>query len=405
MTGMPLCCLLVLLAQNVAPAPNSSASDLSAAIALAESGQNAAALAAMQKIAAANPEDHVTRLWIANVHMRMAHPDLAESVYRSVIVEDPRNVDALVGLGTALLHQDRISEALDELRRAEELAPESPNVVGALAGAYQLAGDDRRSISYRQRLVTMSPTTANVMLLEDARRTHGHRIETQAYDEDFTGPTPSTHASDIAFNFRASEVIRIVGRAQLQRKFGRSEDREGGGIEWRWTPWGTFTGQVLVGDDNRVLPQRDILGRIDYGYRRATWTGQVRYFDLFGANVWMLSPAATVALSSRWTVGVRYALTSTDFATVTGIQNHTLDLRAAHQMRPRIWLKGGFVRGVDNFDNFSIDRAGEFHAKTATGGVELLLPSLTSIVGRYEYQWRPDHVRMGRATVSLVQAF
>src|SRR6185503_4558481 len=112
-------------------------------------------------------------------------------------------------------------------------------------------------------LVTMSPTTANVMLLEDARRAHGHRIETQAYDEDFTGPTPSTHASDIAINFRASEVIRIIGRAQLQRKFGRSEDREGGGIEWRWTPRETFMGQVLVGDDNRVLPQRDILGRID----------------------------------------------------------------------------------------------------------------------------------------------
>ena len=210
MTGMPLCCLLVLLAQNVAPAPNSSASDLSAAIELAESGQNAAALVAMQKIAAANPEDHVTRLWIANVHMRMGHPDRAESVYRSVTVEDPRNVDALVGLGTALLHQDRISEALDALTRAEELAPESPDVVRALAGAYQLAGNDRRSISYRQRLVTMSPTTANMMLLEDARRAHGHRIETQAYDEDFTGSTPASarrkrrliHAIDACLRYR-----------------------------------------------------------------------------------------------------------------------------------------------------------------------------------------------------------
>jgi hypothetical protein len=243
------------------------------------------------------------------------------------------------------------------------------------------------------------------MLLEDARRAHGHRIETQAYDEDFTGPTQSTRASDIAINYRLSEVVRVIGRGQLQTKFGRREDREGGGIEWRWTPWGTITGQVLVGNSNRVMPQRDYLGRVDYGYHSATWTGQVRYFDFFGANVLMVSPGVTVAPLPRWTVGLRYALTSTDFATVTGIQSHTFDVRVARELRPRIWARGGYVRGVENFENFSIDRAGEFRANTAMGAIQILLPSLTSIVGSYDYQWRPDDVRMGRASIALVQAF
>jgi Tfp pilus assembly protein PilF len=403
---MLLSLFLLLLAQEVAPAPNAAASsDLSAAIELAQSGQNAEALVAMQKIAAANPEDLLTRLWIANVHMRMGHPELAEPVYRSIAVEDPNNVDAWVGLGTALLHQDRIVEGLDALKRAEEIAPENPGVVGALAAAYQLAGDDRQSIAYRQRLVTMSPTRANVMLLEDARRAHGHRFETQAYDEDFNGPTQSTRASDIAINYRLSEVVRVIGRAQLQTKFGRREDREGGGIEWRWTPWGTITGQVLVGDGNRVLPQRDYLGRIDYGYRSATWTGQLRYFDFFGANVLMFSPGVTLGPAPRWTVGLRYALTSTDFATVTGVKSHTFDLRVARELTPRIWARGGYVRGIEDFENFSFDRAGEFRANTAIGTLQILLPSLTSIVGSYDYQWRADDVRMGRASIALVQAF
>ena len=403
---MLLSLFLLVMAQDAAPAPNTAtASDLSAAIELAQSGQNAEALVAMQKIAAANPEDHLTRLWIANVHMRMGHPELAEPIYRSIAIEDPDNVDAWVGLGTALLHQDRIVEGLDVLRRTEEIAPENPNVVGALAAAYQLAGDDRRSISYRQRLVTMSPTRANVMLLEDARRAHGHRVETQAYDEDFSGPTQSTRASDIAINYRLSEVVRVIGRAQLQTKFGRREDREGAGIEWRWTPWGTFTGQVLVGDGNRVLPQRDYLGRIDYGYRSATWTAQLRYFDFFGANVVMLSPGVTLAPAPRWTVGLRYALTSTDFAAVTGIKSHTFDVRVARELTPRIWARGGYIRGVENFENFSIDRAGEFRANTATAAVQILLPSLTSIVGSYDYQWQADDVRMGRVSIALVQAF
>lgn len=403
---MLLSVFLLLLAQDVVPASNTAASsDLSIAIELAQAGQNAEALAAMQKIAAAHPEDHVTRLWIANVHMRMGHPELAEPVYRSITIDDPGNVDAWVGLGTALLHEDRIVEGLDVLRRAEQIGSENPNVIGALATAYQLAGDDRRSIEYRQRLVTMAPTRANVMLLEEARRAHGHRIETQAYDEDFTGPTQSTRASDVVVNYRLSEAVRVIGRAQLQTKFGRREDREGAGIEWRWTPWGTVTGQVLVGSSNRVMPQRDYLGRIDYGYHSTTWTGQVRYFDLFGANVLMLSPGVTVAPLPRWTVGLRYALTSTDFGTVTGIQSHTFDVRVARELTPRIWARGGYVRGVENFENFSIDRAGEFRANTAIGAIQILLPSLTSIVGSYDYQWRPDDVRMGRASIALVQAF
>src|SRR5262249_15883125 len=170
---MLLALVLLLLAQDVAPSPNTATiSDLSAAIELAQAGRNAEALVAMQKIAAANPEDHLARLWIANVHMQMGHPELAESVYPSILLQDAGNVDAWGGLGTAFLHQDRIVEGLDALTRAEEIAPENPNVIGALASAYQLAGDDRRSISYRQRLVTLSPTKSNVMLLEDARRAY-----------------------------------------------------------------------------------------------------------------------------------------------------------------------------------------------------------------------------------------
>jgi len=403
---MLLSLFLLLLAQDLAPAPNAAApSDLSAAIELTQSGRNAEALVAMQKIAAANPEDHLTRLWIANVYMRMGQPELAEPIYHSITLEDPRNVDALVGLGSALLHENRIVESLAVLTRAEEMAPENPSVVGALASASQLAGDDRRSILYRQRLVTLSPTRANVMLLEDARRAYGHRIEAQAYDEDFSSPTPSTRVSDIAIDYRLSDVVRVIGRGQLQTMSGQREDLEGGGLAWRWTPWGTFTGQVLIGDGNRVLPRGDYLGRIDYGYRRATWTGQLRYYDFFGATVLMLSPGVTVAPTPRWTIGLRYALTSTDYTTVTGMRNNTFDVSVARELTPRIWARGGFVRGVDNFDNFTIDEAGEFHAKTASAALQILLPSLTSIVGSYDYQWRQDDVRMGRARITLVQAF
>jgi Tfp pilus assembly protein PilF len=403
---MLLSFLLLLLAQDVAqPGPNTVAVDLPAAIQLAQEGHDAEALAALQKIAAADPNDHLTRLWIANVYARMGHADTAEAIYHSIVLEDPRNVDAWVGLGTVLLRQDRVSQGLDALRRAEELAPQNPNVWAALASAYQLSGDTQQSLTYRQRLATVSPTVVNQMDLESARRDHGHHFESQTFGEDYNGRTPTTRGEDLALNYRVSETFRVIGRGQVQRKFDRNEDRFGGGAEWRWTPWGTLSGQVLINDHNRVLPQRDYMGRVDYGYHRATYTGTLRYFDFFGANTTMFSPAVTVALTPRWTGAVRYAFTTTDTATVNGVESHTFEIRAAHEIKARIWARGGYISGIENFDQFSIDHTGEFRAKTVNGSVQILLPSLTSIVGSYDYQWRKNGVHMGRVYVSLVQAF
>jgi len=402
---MLLSLFLLLLAQNVAPASNAAAVDLTAAIQLAQEGRNGEALAALQKIAAADPNDHVPRLWIASVHARMGHPDLAETVYRTITLEDSRNVDAWVGLGTVLLQQDRISEGLEALKRAEQLAPENPNVWTALANGYRLAGEHTESIAYYERLATTSPTPTNRVNLENARREYRHRFESQSFGEDYNGSTPATRGGDLGVNFRVAESMRVIGRWQVQKKFNRTENRGGGGFEWRWTPWGTLTGQVLMNDSDRVLPQRDYLARVDYGYHRATYSAALRYFDFFGANATMFSPGVTVAVTPRWTLGGRYAFTTADTATSTAVESHTLDLRAAHEIAPRIWVRGGYIRGIENFDQFSIDHIGDFRANTANAGVQFLFPSLTSIVASYDYQWRHNSVRMGRVNVSLVQGF
>src|SRR5947199_9665845 len=110
---MLLSLFLLLLAQDVAPPVNNIAPDLPAAIQLAQDGRNAEALAALQKIAAANPDDHLTRLWIASVQTRMRHPELAQPIYHSIVLEDPRNVDAWIGLGTVLLQQDQIDAGIE----------------------------------------------------------------------------------------------------------------------------------------------------------------------------------------------------------------------------------------------------------------------------------------------------
>jgi hypothetical protein len=67
-----------------------------AAVQAANDGRDLEALASFQQLASANPNDHAARLWIARLHARMGHQDLAEPVYRSVLLEDPGNIDAMI---------------------------------------------------------------------------------------------------------------------------------------------------------------------------------------------------------------------------------------------------------------------------------------------------------------------
>jgi len=60
---------------------------------------------------------------------------------------------------------------------------------------------------------------------------------------------------------------------------------------------------------------------------------------------------------------------------------------------------------VESFDTFSTDRLGEFRANTVSGGLRIDLPTLTSILGVYEFQWREQDVNMSRITISFAQRF
>ena len=407
---------LLILAQGAQPAPAPApapatqtvpglAAGLPEAMQLAQQGHNEAALKALQKINAQDPNDHLTRLWIAKVHDQMGRPDLAEAVYRSIVLEDPNFVDALIGAGMTAMEQDQIDDAIDFLTRAEAITPQNPNVLAALGRAYALSGRDVRSLGYYQRNATALPTERNVIALESAKKQAQNRLESQTYDEQFNDKIAATRGEDIAANFRMGDTLRLFGRGQVQTKFGSREQRFGGGAEWRWTPATTITGQALVNTNNKIMPQHDYLGRVDYGYHRVTSTAMVRYFDFFGANVTMVSPGVTYDVNPQWTLSLRYAYTSTTTTTVAGTQGHTIDFRAAHEIKPRLWVRGGYVHGVDNFDLYTVDQIGNFKSTTVLGQAQYIFRTLTSIVGTVSHQTRDGGVHMNRFTLGLTQAF
>jgi YaiO family outer membrane protein len=399
--------LLVILLPVAAVAqelPPTSVPALEAAIVLADEGRNDEALVAFRQRAAADPSDHVARIWIATLQERMGHSDLAEPVYRSVLLEDPSNVDAMLGVAAILVKKGEADEATEILEAAAEREPESAAVFVLLGRAHRLAGRDVRAIESLERAVNISPSDDIYSELERARLFYMHRVATQGFTEQFNSTMPDSRSGEVMINYRVRDRLRVVGRGGVQRKFGVSDQRGGGGLEWRWTPTTTLWGQVLVGPDNLVMPQGDYAGAVGYTHGPAVWSASVRHFDFTGARTTVLSPAVEWLVSSRLLVDLRYAVSWTDVA--TGAEaGYSAQFTGDYRLHRRAWLRLGYAAGVDNFDNFSIDTIGNFRANAMAVGVRIPLVTLTTIGANYERQWRRDDVEMGRITISLQQQF
>lgn len=397
---LSLLLMTALLAQDSGARPPS----LDAGIQLAGEGRDRDALAMFQRVAAADPANHAARIWIARLHERMGHPARAEAVYRSVLLEDRDNVEAMRGVGRTLLALDQTADAIAMLERADSLAPTNPEILAELGKAHAAAGHGALSVSYYRRAVAAAPTLSHRMASEQARRAYDHRVSLRGFQEQFSGPTPDTRASDLDLNLRLSSRLRGFARGQVQRKFRQTEYRAGGGAEWRWKPDTTLTGHAIVGPGNDVIPRGDYGGDITYAYHQTGVTGGVRYFDFGRLHTVVLSPAGTWWPTERLSLGLQYALalTSLPGRTVTG---HTGQLRGSYEVHPRVWADLGYTRGVDDFENFSIERTGDVRANTGSAGVRIELPSLTSVKGMYEYQRRPGGPTMGRITLTLSQRF
>lgn len=401
--------ILILLAGApvVAPAAAQPLPTHEEAAALARRGEYAAALAAFRQWAAANPRDHEARLWIGRLHLWMRNPDRAEAVFRSILIEDPSNLEAMIGLGDALLAVGRIDEALAVLHRAEGLAAGNPDILAALGRAYQLNADTSLALAYLERAVLVAPTDQNRRALERVRADHHHKVQSTTFVERFSeDAADDTRSADLRISVRLTDRLRAIGRGQYQRQFGLRDQRGGGGIEWRWRPDLTLATHLLAGPDNLVLPEVDTGAELRLARWPAEWVASYRYVDVFDARVSIPSIGVTWWSDERAWISARYYLSITDYDRTAGtVEGHAGIFDAGFRVVPRLAVTLGYARGNDDFETLTPDRIGNFEAHTASVGLYLDLPSLTSFVGLYRRQWRRDGVEVDRLTFGFVQRF
>jgi YaiO family outer membrane protein len=376
---------------------------------LARSGAYEEALDRFRSIAAANPRDLDAREWIARLHAIMGHQRQAEDVYRSILVEQPDRLDALVGLGAALTAQGRLEEARPILSRAEKLSPNDLEVLAA-QGRLNLEDEQNRlALGYYGRATLIAPEQSDLQLnLEEAHRRWDHRLEATYFNEVFSEEIDQTQSADVALNFRVTDRLRAFGRGQQERRFSETDQRGGGGLDWRVNrPWLTsFQAHALVGPGNLVLPEVEVGFGLGWSNRKVSLMalGTLYNFDA-GADMWTFGPVIRLNFTDNVALSASLMRTLTDFGLDELVGDSAGKISVGFRIHPRVWLEAGYAGGIEDFDRMTVDRLGEFGANTVSGTVRLDLRSLSSIVGSYEYQQIEDRTEMGRLTLRFIQRF
>lgn len=397
---------LAITAATQAPAAQPAADARAQAEQLARSGSYAAALERFQALAAANPDDVDARVWIGRLYAWMGQYERAIGVYESIIATQPQHLDALIGLGDALVRTGRLREAGVVLTQAEAQAPENAVMLAAQGRLHRALGHMDLALAYYQRALVIDSSPAVRLEVEALRRHRAHRLELGYFLERFNlEDIPDPQAGSGTINFRVDERLRVVGTVQHERKFSISETRGGGGVEWQARPAVQAHGGVLIGGDGLILPKVDGYGGVNYTRGRATWSFDLRFAEFESLDVQIGGAGLRLALPRQTSAWANYYRFATDYPVGLSDIVHSWALGASGHPDPRWTLGVEYTRGPDQLDMLTIDRTGAFETNTYSAFFDVLVSPMFSAQGRYDYQDRPNEIRMHRATLRLVHRF
>lgn len=373
---------------------------------MAKSGNYAAALKQFQALAAANPDDIEARLWIARLHAQMGHPEHAVDVYKSILAVQPQQLDALVGVGQSLVKLGRFAEASDALNRAEALAADRPSVLAAQGQLHQAANRTTLALAYYERALTLDPGNVEIRGMADALRAErGHRIELDYDFQHLNTDVDDSHLGTFELNARAADALRVFGRGQVERVFGLTDERVGGGVELSMTRQATLTVGAMFGFDPVYLPESDVFVEVAAQQRRARFGFLVQRAIFENSDLWLVGPELTVRLTDGVDASIDYFHGTTALEGVpNGIGTETVDVRISGPVSKRVRLGAGFTHGIDRRDWLTSDRI-TFESDTFALRATCSFSPFVSLELGYDFQTRPDDVKVQRARAGLTYRF
>jgi tetratricopeptide (TPR) repeat protein len=369
---------------------------------LAASGAYEEALKRFQALAAANPDDIPARLWIGRLHLRMGQPRRAAAVFESIVAADAKNVEALSGLGTALVDAGEMERAADALDRAEALAPDRQDVLAAQGRRHAALGRATLALAYYGKALAADPGNVEIRNLSQAlRASRAHRVTLGYNFQRFDSSTGTFNSGYIEANARVTDALRVFAAGELLRQEDHNEGRGGGGIEWLAHPRVQLRAGAIGGGD-AWLPTLDAFADAVVAQRRVRWLVTVRYFDFDGADLWIAGPGVAVDVLPRLTLLTQYlrGRTGFDASESVGSDNATFGVHARPSDRVGAFVE--YRHGIDRLDWLTADRLTAEDANTIGIGGSISPTAFVTLDGEYDYQDRPGgSVNRARARLTV----
>ena len=369
---------------------------------LAASGAYEEALKRFQALAAANPDDIPSRLWIGRLHLRMGQPRRAAAVFESIVAADEKNVEALSGLGTALVDAGDMERAADALDRAEAVAPERLDVLAAQGRRHAALGRATLALAYYGKALAADPGNVEIRRLSEAlQASRAHRLTLGYNFQRFDPSIGDFNSGNVEVNARVNDAVRLFAAGELLRLGDDNETRGGGGVEWLAHPHVQFRVGAIGGGETR-LPSLDAFVDAVVSQRRARWFVTVRYFDFEGADLWIAGPGVAVDVAPRLTLLARYlrGRTGFDAADSIGSDNAVLGVHARPTDRVAAFVE--YRHGIDRLDWLTADRLTAGDANTIGIGASFSPTPFVTLGGAYDYQDRNDgSINRARARLTV----
>jgi YaiO family outer membrane protein len=344
-------------------------------------------------------------MWIARLHEKLGHPEHAAEVYRSILATQPQNLDALIGLGNALVSVGRLREASEALTRAETVAGDRPDVLAAQGRLHAAANRTTLALAYFTRAMAIDPENKEVRKQADAlRAARAHRLELD-YDFQHTNQdVDDSHVGTFALNARLSDSVRVVGQGQVERLFGVDDQRAGLGFEFALSRNTRLSVGGLGGFDPVYLPTSDFYGDLTFDGRHASVGMLVRRAKFQDADFWIAGPELTVKLSNSADASLAYYHGNATPIGLPEAGTDTVAVRLGGWVTKQFRLGAEYTHGIDRLDWLTADRIAVESDTFALRATFAFTPFVSFEVG-YDHQTRPADVQINRARAGLVYRF
>lgn len=104
------------------------------------------------------------RLTAASRHLVQNRPNEAESIYRDVLQQDPRDAKAMAGLGAVLLLRGQYDEAYEILGRATTLAPKNADPYRNLSVVYRAREEPANALTCLEAALALEPDSVDTLV-------------------------------------------------------------------------------------------------------------------------------------------------------------------------------------------------------------------------------------------------